>query len=62
MANITITVYVTQHECKFNYYEPLHLTYNECLPYKFYLAGLTSVNTKSYITVIDTKLEKNTFD
>lgn len=45
MANITITVYVTEHACKFNYYGSLRLTYNECLPSKFYLSGSTSVNT-----------------
>lgn len=43
MANITITVYDTEYACKFNYYGPLRLTYNECLPCKFYLASLTSV-------------------
>lgn len=45
MANITITVYVTEHACKDNYYGPLRLIYNECLPCKFYLAGSTTENT-----------------
>lgn len=58
MANITLTVYVTEHPCKFNYCRPIRLTYNEFVPCKFYLAGSTSVNTKVYITVIDTKLGK----
>lgn len=45
MANITTTVYVAEHACKFKYYAPLRLTYSEILHCKFYLAGSTSVNT-----------------